>query len=173
MLSKNLPNPLKKKDKVSVLFVCLGNICRSPTAEGMFRDKVAASELGGAIHIDSAGTGDWHIGRPPDTRAQHAARGRGYDIGDLRARQVSAADFALFDYILAMDAQNLQDLQVMRPANFTGHLGLMLQFDSSGAVTEVPDPYFGGEEGFQRVLDLLEAASQGLLDHIRSQHFAR
>jgi len=159
--------------QVRVLFVCLGNICRSPTAEGMFRHKVAASDLADAIHIDSAGTGDWHIGRPPDTRAQQAALARGYDISDLRARQVSGADFEEFDYIIAMDGQNLLDLSAMQPVEFSGHLGLMLQFSQDGGdVTDVPDPYFGGEEGFQMVLDLLEKASENLLEHIRHRHFA-
>jgi len=166
-------NPLKEESKISVLFVCLGNICRSPTAEGMFRDKVLVSGLADTVHIDSAGTGDWHIGRPPDVRAQKAALARGYDISDLRARQVSTADFDEFDYILAMDEQNLRDLHAMRPNTFRGHLGLMLQFSQSNDLTDVPDPYFGGEEGFQSVLDLLETASEGLLAHIRDHHFVK
>lgn len=150
----------------SVLFVCLGNICRSPTAHGVFESMVRARGLEKTIEVDSCGTGDWHIGHPPDRRATAEAAARGYDLGHLRARQVSVADFDRFDYILAMDRQNLADLEAMRPAHFSGHLGLFLPFARRGQYDEVPDPYYGGDEGFSQVLDMVEAASAGLLEEI-------
>lgn len=156
--------------EVSVLFVCLGNICRSPTAHGIFQHLVTQEKLAERILIDSAGTGDWHIGHAPDQRSQAAAIARGYDISHLRARQVSAGDFSSFDYILAMDNQNLTNLKAMQPANYDGHLGLFLAFGGQSDYREVPDPYYGGEAGFQLVLDLIQDASEGLLDHIRRHH---
>ncbi|WP_116364213.1 low molecular weight protein-tyrosine-phosphatase [Parahaliea mediterranea] len=154
---------------VKVLFVCLGNICRSPTAHAVFEHCVAAQGLSERIQVDSCGTGDWHIGRAPDRRAIAAAATRGYQLQHLRARQVAPGDFDQFDYILAMDNSNLKDLQAMRPAGFTGHLGLFLAFGGD-AEREVPDPYYGGDEGFDHVLDLIEAASGGLLAEIRGAH---
>lgn len=150
-----------------VLFVCLGNICRSPTADGIFRNLVAQANLDQKILVDSAGTGDWHIGKAPDARTVAAARNRGYDLSVLRARQVNKNDFAEFDYVLAMDNSNLKDLQRMKPFDYKGHLGLFLEFGSRGDYLEVPDPYYGGKEGFELVLDLVEDAAQGLLNHIR------
>lgn len=150
-----------------VLFVCLGNICRSPTADGIFRNLVAQANLDHKILVDSAGTGDWHIGKAPDARTVAAARNRGYDLSVLRARQVNKSDFAEFDYVLAMDNSNLKDLQRMKPFDYKGHLGLFLEFGSRGDYLEVPDPYYGGKEGFDLVLDLVEDAAQGLLNHIR------
>jgi protein-tyrosine phosphatase len=155
---------------IKVLFVCLGNICRSPTAEGIFQHLVDQAGLAAQIEIDSAGTGDWHIGRAPDQRAQTVALQRGYDIGDLRARQVHGGDFEQFHYILAMDSQNLADLNAMKPLGFSGHLGLMLDFADDQNSRDVPDPYYGGEEGFQQVVDLLNRAARGLLVHIQRQH---
>jgi protein-tyrosine phosphatase len=152
-----------------VLFVCLGNICRSPTAEGVFR---AAAERAGVAHrlrIDSAGTGDWHIGEPPDRRAIAAARERGIELAHLRARQVDHADFSRFDWILAMDHSNLATLAAMRPASWRGHLGLFLDFAPELGVTEVPDPWSGGPDEFARVLDLVEQASEALLAHLRGR----
>lgn len=151
-----------------VLFVCLGNICRSPTADGIFRELVVREKLDQKIIVDSAGTGGWHVGKAPDARTIAAARQRGYDLSVLRARQVSANDFAEFDYVLAMDKSNLKDLQRMKPSTYTGHLGLFLEFGSRSDYHEVPDPYYGGQEGFELVLDLVEGAAQGLLSHIRS-----
>ena len=151
-----------------VLFVCLGNICRSPTADGIFRNLVVREKLDQKIVVDSAGTGDWHIGKAPDARTVAAARQRGYDLSVLRARQVNVNDFAGFDYVLAMDKSNLMDLQRMKPSSYAGHLGLFLDFGSRGDYREVPDPYYGGKEGFELVLDLVEDAAQGLLNHIRS-----
>jgi len=150
--------------KVSVLFVCLGNICRSPTAHGVFASL--AAQRGLDVHVDSCGTGSWHVGEPPDTRASAEAAQRGYDLSPLRARQFCTADFATFDYILAMDDQNLADLEQMRSGNFAGHLGLFLAFAPAAGRREVPDPYYGGPRGFAEVLDLVEAASAGLLDDI-------
>ncbi len=154
-----------------VLFVCLGNICRSPTADGIFRELLAREKLEHKIQVDSAGTGDWHIGKAPDARTVAAARQRGYDLSVLRARQVSANDFAEFDYILAMDKSNLMDLQRMKPSTYTGHLGLFLEFGERADYREVPDPYYGGNDGFELVLDLVEGAALGLLNHIRSNSF--
>ncbi|WP_317929181.1 low molecular weight protein-tyrosine-phosphatase [Halioxenophilus sp. WMMB6] len=157
---------------VSVLFVCLGNICRSPTAEGVFRHIVArdplASELG--IEIDSAGTGGWHVGSAPDARSQAAAATRGYDLSPLRARQVAESDFKRFNFILAMDRDNLRDLNAMAEAReYPGHLGLLLDFGGS-KIKDVPDPYYGGDNGFYQVLDLIEVASANLLQHIIQCH---
>lgn len=146
-----------------VLFVCLGNICRSPTAHGIFQARVDAAGLSQAITIDSCGTGDWHIGHAPDKRATAAAARRGYDITPLRARQVCAADFNDFDLILAMDAQNLADLEALAPANARARLALFLDYADAYSEREVPDPYYGGEDGFEHVLNMVENASDGLL----------
>ena len=157
------------KNNISVLFVCMGNICRSPTAEAVFRACVEKAGLVQYILVDSAGTHDYHIGDPPDTRAMRAARLRGYDMSALRGRQIGVADFACFDYVLAMDRDNLAILQRLRPGDATGHLGLFLEFASRHGQREVPDPYYGGTDGFERVLDMVEDASEGLLQHIRRQ----
>lgn len=155
---------------VNVLFVCLGNICRSPTAHGVFQEKVRRHNLGDKISVDSAGTGAWHIGNPPDSRATEVAASRGYDLSRLRARKVAPADFHSFDYILAMDNDNLRVLTRLRPGRFQGELQLFLQYGSNLPEIEVPDPYYGGQDGFEFVLDLVESASDGLLEHIRSRH---
>ena len=154
---------------VSVLFVCLGNICRSPTAEGIFQHYVNQAGLQKKIIIDSAGTGEWHIGKAPDPRTQAAALTRGYDLGKLRARQVARNDFTKFDYILAMDKQNLTDLKDLCTTKFSGQLDLFLRFGTT-KVLEVPDPYYGGEKGFHQVVDLVEDAATGLLKHICKEH---
>lgn len=154
---------------VSVLFVCLGNICRSPTADGIFRHQLEQAGLSKRVRVDSAGTGGWHIGRGPDPRTVAAARQRGYDLSPLRARQVSVADFDEFDFILAMDNANLKDLRALAPAHFQGHLGLFLEFSKRYDEHEVPDPYYGEGDGFERVLDLVEDASAGLLRHIQQR----
>ena len=126
--------------RVSICFVCLGNICRSPTAEGVMRRQVDAAALADRIAIDSAGTGDWHVGEPPDTRAQAAARGRGYDLSALRARQVSAADFERFDLLLAMDEANLAELRRRCPPQHRDKVRLLMEFAPDSAETEVADP---------------------------------
>lgn len=155
---------------VNVLFVCLGNICRSPTAEGVFRHLVAAEGLDGSIAVDSAGTGAWHIGSPPDSRAQQAAKQRGVDLSGQRARKAISADFERFDYVIGMDNQNHSDLKALCPRGFEERLHLFLDFAPGLGKREVPDPYYGGDGGFDRVLDMVEQASQGLLDDIRAKH---
>jgi len=157
--------------QVKVLFVCMGNICRSPTAEAVFRHYVEQEGLAHSIHIDSAGTHDYHIGDEPDGRTQRAASQRGYDMSRLRGRQVEAGDFARFDYVLAMDEANLSILQRLRPRDAESHLGLFLEFAEKHDEREVPDPYYGGAQDFEHVLDLVEDAATGLLRHIRQQHF--
>lgn len=150
-----------------VLFVCLGNICRSPTAHGVFESRVLAAGLADRIRVDSAGTGAWHVGSPPDRRSREVAVARGYDLSHLRARQVCAEDFSRFHYLLAMDRDNLAALEAMAPPGFAGELGLFLDYAPAAPVAEVPDPYYGGAEGFARVFDLVELASDGLLEHLR------
>jgi len=146
-----------------VLFVCLGNICRSPTAEGVLRHLAALEAPGVALEIDSAGTADYHIGAPPDVRSQRAALRRGIDISGLRARQVTEADFERFDLILAMDGQNLRELQALKPRGSRALVKLFLDYAPQTKVREVPDPYYGGDSHFEQVLDLTTAASRGLL----------
>ena len=151
----------------SVLFVCLGNICRSPTAEGVFRSAAVRAGLGKRVLIDSAGLGDQHIGWPPDPRAIKAAKRRGYDLAKIRGRRVTAIDFSRFGWIIAMDDANLQALTELKPADVGGYLGLLLDFAPDLGVREIPDPYFGGPEGFERVLDLVEASVPGLLERLQ------
>jgi len=153
---------------MKVLFVCLGNICRSPTAEGVLRHKLRGAGLEGRVQVDSAGTGDWHVGKAPDSRTRQAAQRRGYDLSALRARQVEVADFQRFDLILAMDQSNLRNLQSLRPADAHADLDLYLRRYEL-ALDEVPDPYYGGEDGFEQVLDLIEQASDALLMEIRGR----
>lgn len=155
---------------VNVLFICLGNICRSPAAEGVFRALVAREGLDGRVTCDSAGTGSWHIGEPPDRRMRAAAKRRGVDLDSLRGRQVTAADFETFDYVLAMDADNLANLRALCPPGREARLARLLDFAPQLGQRDVPDPYYGGEAGFERVLDLVEAASAGLLADIRRRH---
>ncbi len=157
--------------KISVVFVCMGNICRSPTAEAVFRHFVENAGLSEQILIDSAGTHDYHVGDPPDQRTQRAARQRGYEMSALRGRQVEAADFHRFDYVLAMDRSNLAILQDLGPADSTIQARLLLEYARHHPEREVPDPYFGGADGFERVLDMVEDAAQGLLQEIRHRHF--
>jgi protein-tyrosine phosphatase len=148
---------------IKVLFVCMGNICRSPTAEGVFRHQVAAAGLSDRIVIDSAGTHDYHIGEPPDRRSQKAALRRSYDLSGLRGRLVVPVDFHEFDYILAMDRENLANLQQICPAQHLHKLNLFMEFSRKFVQREVPDPYYGGEQGFENVLDMAEDAASGLL----------
>ncbi|MDE2070981.1 MAG: low molecular weight phosphotyrosine protein phosphatase [Gammaproteobacteria bacterium] len=150
-----------------VLFVCMGNICRSPTAEGVFRKLLAERAPKLNVHLDSAGTHDYHLGQAPDARAIAAAHARGIDIQRHRGRQVSAADFEAFDYILAMDRANLAQLRTIQPRAARAELNLLLAYAAHSPVDEVPDPYFGGADGFVRVLDLVELGAVGLLAHIR------
>ena len=154
-----------------VLFVCLGNICRSPLAEGVFRKSVEARALDRAheFQIDSAGTGDWHIGAPPDHRAQHAAARRGIDLSGLRARQADADDMNAFDYIIAMDNANYASLRRLAGARHRHKVHLFLALCPDIDRDEVPDPYYGDAQGFDEVLDLIEQACEGLLEHIVTQ----
>jgi protein tyrosine phosphatase len=153
---------------MKVLFVCLGNICRSPTAEGVFRHKVREAGLEDRIEIDSAGTGDWHVGKAPDARTRAAALRRGYDLSSLRARQVSVADFSRYDLVLAMDNANLRDLTHLRAGRGEAELDLFLRRYEL-EIDEVPDPYYGGEDGFEQVLDLVERACDGLLTEVKGR----
>ncbi|MFZ3017714.1 MAG: low molecular weight protein-tyrosine-phosphatase [Gallionella sp.] len=158
--------------KTGVLFVCMGNICRSPTAEAVFRHYVENAGLSEYIHIDSAGTHDYHIGEPPDARTQRAAQQRGYDMSALRGRQVGASDFERFDFVLAMDRANLAILQRLAQQG-GGDPHLFLEYAKHHKEREVPDPYYGGADGFERVLDMVEDAAEGLLQHIRERHLSR
>ena len=153
---------------VRVLFVCLGNICRSPLAQGVFEDVLRREGLEDEVFVDSAGTGSWHIGSPPDDRAQRSAFARGLDLSAQRARRISSDDCEEFDYVLTMDEQNYRtvaslcrDRAVVRP---------FLDFAPHSPVREVPDPYGNGSDAFEHVLDLVEEASEGLLDDIRDRH---
>jgi len=154
---------------IKVLFVCMGNICRSPTAEGVFRHKVEQNNLLEQISIDSAGTHAYHVGNPPDQRAQAAALKRDIDLSQQRARRVSADDFSEFDYVIAMDESNMDDLLSICPTGYEDRLHLFLAFSDSEQ-SEVPDPYYGQGRGFEIVLNLVEDASEGLLQHIRQNN---
>lgn len=151
-----------------VLFVCLGNICRSPTAEGVFRREVEKRGLSDRIQVDSAGTGDYHIGKAPDRRAIAAAARRGVDLSSLRARQVSARDFEEFDWIVAMDKSNLANLQRLCPPQHREKLSLLMEHVPNAPTQEVPDPYYGDENDFEHVLDLLENAAGHLLAKVEA-----
>jgi protein-tyrosine phosphatase len=152
-----------------VLFVCTGNICRSPTAEGVLRKLAADAGLAHRIRVDSAGTHGYHVGEAPDARAQAHARRRGYDLSDLRARRFSREDFHTFDLILAMDREHHAILARLAPSSAGQKLRLMLEFARRPGGDEVPDPYYGGPDGFELVLDLIEDAAEGLLDHLKAE----
>ena len=156
------------KEKESVLFVCMGNICRSPTAEGVFRHLVEEGGLSDHIEIDSAGTHAYHINEPPDRRASAAAERRGYTLTKIRARRVVDMDFERFDYIIAMDRDNVQRLVEQADVEHHDKIRLFLEF-ANAQEDEVPDPYYGGAAGFERVLDLVEDASRGLLEMLRKK----
>ncbi|MCX5538528.1 low molecular weight phosphotyrosine protein phosphatase [Paraburkholderia sp. CNPSo 3076] len=155
--------------KVSVCFVCLGNICRSPTAEAVMLRLIDEAGLAERVEIDSAGTGDWHIGEAPDERAQRAGGLRGYELAPLRARQIAAEDFRRFDLIVAMDDANVAALQGVCPANERDKIRLLMEFAPQAETRVVVDPYFGGDAGFETVLDQCEAACAGLLATLRPQ----
>ncbi len=151
---------------MKILFVCLGNICRSPSAEGVLRHALLTKAPHLQIEIDSAGTHDYHAGSAPDRRAIEAARRRGIDLSHLRARSVSAEDFAHYDLILAMDEQNLSELQQRAPAALRGRIRLVMDYAPAAMSRNVPDPYYGGAAGFEEVLDLLEEAAAGVLQEL-------
>jgi protein-tyrosine phosphatase len=169
---------------VAICFVCLGNICRSPTAEGVMRHMLVEAKLADRVTVDSAGTGDWHIGEAPDERAQRAARSRGYDLSTFRGRQITAADFERFDLIVAMDDKNVAALREICAPAHRDKIRLLMEFATDAGATvadelekvapdfdmrEVIDPYFGGGEGFEIVLDQCEAACRGLIAALRPQ----
>jgi protein-tyrosine phosphatase len=156
--------------QISVLFVCMGNICRSPTAQGVFRALLQREGLSDRIVTDSAGTIAYHVGERPDRRAMATALKRGVDLSDLRARRAKAEDFEQFDYVIAMDRANFSDLREICPPGYEERLHLFLDFAPNRAEDEVPDPYYGGAAGFDRVFDLVEEASRGLLQHILAHH---
>ncbi len=156
--------------KINVLMVCMGNICRSPLAEAVFRQHVASQNLQHLIHVDSAGTHGYHVNCPPDRRAQRIAENYGIDISALRSRQVSETDFETFDYIISMDHFNLECLEEVRPASFDGELRLFLSHSEDQVDEEIPDPYYGNLEDFIKVYELTKFASIGLLQHIRRKH---
>lgn len=157
---------MKNTKNISVLFVCMGNICRSPTAEGVFRNLIQQEGHGDWITTDSAGTHAYHIGEQPDRRSQQTARSRGIDLSDLRARKAVTNDFNQFDYVLAMDDDNYQLLEEICPAGLEEKLSLFLDFSKEYPETQVPDPYYGGDKGFEHVFDLVDSASRGLLEDI-------
>lgn len=156
-----------KNKPIGVLMVCMGNICRSPTAEGVFRRQLEEAGLEHLVRLDSAGTHDYHVGKSPDPRASQAASKRGYDLSNLVGRQVGPSDFQDFDLILAMDHDNLANLMRICPRGLEHKVRLFLSFSSRYAGMEVPDPYYGGPQGFDRVLDMVEDAAAGLLAEIR------
>lgn len=155
---------------VKVLFVCMGNICRSPTAQGVFENLIIREGLQDYIHVDSAGTHAYHIGEPPDPRSQQAASRRGIDLSVQRARKVRPEDFLEFDYVLAMDRSNYEILKDICHPDYEDRLRLLLEFAPHTGTADVPDPYYGGAQGFERVLDLIEEASAGLLAELRRRH---
>ncbi len=154
-------------NKVSVLFVCMGNICRSPTAEGVFRKLVQDEGVEDWFLVDSAGTHAYHVDNPPDERAQRAALARGIDISQLRARQVDPEDLESFDHILVMDRYNYDAVMFICPSAHSHKVKLFLEYAPGSKITEVPDPYYGGTKGFEKVLDLVEDAALGFLNSIR------
>ncbi len=163
---KSIPRGLAK---ASVLFVCTGNICRSPTAAGVFRHRVREAGLDERIEVDSAGTGDWHVGQGADSRALHAARGRGYDLSPHRARQLQALDFQRFDLIIAMDEGHRTHMARLAKPSQAHKIRKMTEFARRHpGWQDVPDPYYGEREGFEQVLDLLEDAAEGLLEELRA-----
>lgn len=159
-----------------VLFVCTGNICRSPTAEGVFRNKVEHAGLGDVVSVDSAGIEGWHAGEPPDARTVETAMENGVDISSLRARKFVRDDFKDFDLIVGLDSTHLRALEKMRPEGSPEHdravLDLMMRYAPQFGTDDVPDPFYGGKEGFQNVFDMIESASESLLNHIREQGYA-
>ena len=167
-LFKKKPVMIENK-QVSIIFVCMGNICRSPTAHGVFQALVDEHELSDAIGVESAGTHSYHIGSPPDLRSQATALKNGINLSRLKARRFIRDDFDKFDYIIGMDANNIADIRTIEPDSHEAVVALMLDFSKKYSQNEVPVPYFGND-GFDMVFDMIEDASTGLLDHIRHKH---
>ena len=161
---------MKEKKIIKVLFCCMGNICRSPTAHGVFEHLLKEQGLVAEVEVDSCGTHAYHIGDPPDRRSQEVSEQRGISLSHLRARRVEMSDFEYYDYVLAMDNDNMEILGSMSPSPHAEKIHLFLDFAPSRSEDEVPDPYYGGPNGFDIVLDMIEVASQGLLDDIRQRH---
>ncbi len=157
-------------NKINVVFVCMGNICRSPTGQAVFENLVESKGLSDKIHVDSAGTHAYHVGEPPDARSQRTAQRRGIDMSTQRARRVEHDDFDNFDYVLAMDQSNYDGLVSMASVSQSERIHLFMDFAASGKHKEVPDPYYGGSNGFERVLDMVAEASEGLLADILEKH---
>jgi protein-tyrosine phosphatase len=157
-------------NKIAVLFVCMGNICRSPTAHGVFESLVKSNGLSDVIQVDSAGTHAYHVGEPPDTRSQQTAIAHGVDLSYQRARRAEREDFQRFDYVLAMDRDNYRNLKAICPKNLEQRLHLFMDFAKEMNEQEVPDPYYGGKGGFERVYNMVQAAADGLLEDIRSRY---
>lgn len=154
---------------IKVLFVCMGNICRSPTAEGVFRAQLRKHRLEGRIEVDSAGTHGYHVGEAPDPRTQRAAAARGYDLSGFRARTVAPGDLEYFDLVLAMDKSNLEALKRMSPPQFANRIQLFMNYAKNFDDEEVPDPYYGLGHGFDLVIDMVEDASAGLIDDLQQR----
>lgn len=159
------------KLEINVLFVCLGNICRSPTAQAVFETQVRQAGLQNSIRVDSCGTAAYHIGKAPDSRSISAAEKRGYAMQHLRARKLEVEDFSTFDYILTMDEENLLNTQALAPDESQAVIALYMDFSAEQKTDTVPDPYYGGADGFKDVLDLVEGAGAGLLDTIKDKYF--
>lgn len=157
------------KEKKRILFVCMGNICRSPTAEALFRHKVETAGLADYFHIDSAGTHAYHVGHEPDPRTRKVAASRGISMSGQRARRVADEDFTFFDHIIVMDKLNLVTLQDREPEDATADLSLLLSYSDDHALDEVPDPYYGGARGFEQVFDLVDSACDDFLAYLRSR----
>lgn len=157
-------------EPVRLLVVCLGNICRSPVAEGVLRARIAASTLAGRVELDSAGTGDWHVGEPPDRRAIANAAEHGIDIAGLRARQLASVDFQRFDWLLCADRANLRDVRARAPAAANARTALLLEWAGVEAQGEIPDPYTGGPAQFEHVFQLLDRAADGVIARLRQEH---
>lgn len=166
----DIPSLSHPEAKVRVLFVCMGNICRSPMARAVFTRQIEQAGLGGLIKVDAAGTHAYHVGKPPDRRAQDAGARRGYSFGEQGARIIEPFDLEWFDYVLVMDRENLSHLKAIVTSKTAHKVRLFMSFASNSPYTEVPDPYYGGASGFERVLDLVEEAAQGLLDDIRTRY---
>lgn len=154
---------------VNVLFVCMGNICRSPMAQGVFEDLLRREGLEDEVFVDSAGTGAWHIGQPPDARAQESAGNRGIDLSEQRARRVTPEDGQKFDYLIAMDVHNYESVSALCRGS-RAEVQLLMEYAPDSSQKEVPDPYYGGPDGFEHALDLVEEAAQGLLEDVRKRY---
>ena len=159
-------------NRIRVLFVCMGNICRSPTAHGVFEALLEREGMGELIDVDSAGTHAYHVGEPPDRRAQETAVRRGFDLSPQRARRAQRADFHEFDYLVAMDQDNFHGLMSICPEGMEEKIHMLMDYAPAFRTREVPDPYYGGAAGFERVFDMVEAAADGLLGELKRRHFA-